>query len=174
MNSSGEAETQIVASIRRIMRAVDLHSRHLVETCGLTGPQIAVLQSAAALDPATAGAIARAVRISAATTTGILTRLEKRGLVTRSRGTDDRRTIRVTVTEEGRAALDAAPSLLHDRFREQLAGLADWERAMILSVLQRIAQMMDAEALDAAPLLVTSSGPLAGDPPTSSSTPTRS
>ena len=42
-------ENQIVAAIRRIMRAVDLHSRRLAEEHGLTGPQLATLQAAASL-----------------------------------------------------------------------------------------------------------------------------
>lgn len=158
-----DREMQIVASIRRIMRAVDLHSRHLLEACGLTGPQLAVLQSAAELTPATPGAIARAVRISAATTTGILSRLERQGMVTRVRGEADRRTVHVEVTEAGRSALDAAPSLLQDRFRDQLAGLEEWEQTMILSVMQRIASMMDADDLDAAPLLVSDDAALSPD-----------
>lgn len=168
MKPSDEIETQIVASIRRIMRAVDLHSRHLLDACGLTGPQLSVLKAAATLDLATAGAIARTVRISGATTTGILSRLEKRGLVQRVRGESDRRTVRVDVTEAGHAALDAAPSLLQDRFRDELGTLEDWERSMILSVLERIATMMDAGDLEAAPLLVADAGPLASDAPTPS------
>lgn len=172
MQPSGEMETQILASIRRIMRAVDMHSRHLLDACGLTGPQLSVLQAAAELDPATAGAIARAVRISGATTTGILSRLEKRDLVRRVRGEDDRRTVRVEVTPDGHAALRAAPSLLQDRFRDELAALQDWERSMILSVLERIAAMMDAEDIDAAPILVADPHSLTSEP--ASPTPTRS
>jgi DNA-binding MarR family transcriptional regulator len=150
-----DIETRIVASIRRIMRAVDLHSRHLVDEFGLTGPQLAVLQAVAEREQATPGGIARSVRISAATTSGILTRLEKRALIVRTRGESDRRTVRVDLTDDGRKALAAAPSLLQDRFREQLAHLEEWERSMILSVLQRIATMMDAEDLEASPMLVT-------------------
>lgn len=166
MKPSGEIETQIVASIRRIMRAVDLHSRHLLDACGLTGPQLSVLGAAAHLDGATAGAIARSVRISGATTTGILSRLEKRGLVRRVRGESDRRTVHVVVTDSGQAALKAAPSLLQDRFRSELGSLQDWERTMILSVLERIASMMDADELDAAPILATDGGSLVEDPST--------
>jgi len=153
--SDPDIETRIVASIRRIMRAVDLHSRHLVDEFGLTGPQLAVLQAVTRCEPATPGAIARSVRISAATTTGILTRLQKRGLIVRTRGESDRRTVRVDLTDAGRKALAAAPSLLQDRFRDQLVHLEGWERSMILSVLQRIATMMDAEDLEASPMLVT-------------------
>ena len=149
-----DLEDRIVAAIRRLMRAVDLHSRRLVDEFGLTGPQLATLQEAARLGPVSATALARAVHLSGATMTGILTRLEKRGYVERTRGATDRRTVLVSVTDVGRDALSRAPSLLQDRFRAALSGLATWEQLMMLANLQRIASMMDAEGLDAAPHLV--------------------
>ena len=48
--SNLDLEDQIVAALRQIMRAVDLHSRHLFDVFGLTGPQIAVLKASARLE----------------------------------------------------------------------------------------------------------------------------
>ena len=152
--SSLELEDLIVAAIRRLMRAVDLHSRRLVDEYGLTGPQLATLQEAAKAGPLAASSLARAVHLSSATMTGILTRLEKRGFVERTRGESDRRTVMVSITDIGREVLSRAPSLLQDRFRHELSSLETWEQMMMLANLQRIASMMDAEALDAAPHLV--------------------
>lgn len=153
-NLALDLEDRIVAAIRRLMRAVDLHSRRLVDEFGLTGPQLATLQEAARLGPVSASALARAVHLSGATMTGILTRLERRGYLERTRGSTDRRTVLVSVTDSGRDTLSRAPSLLQDRFRDALSGLATWEQLMMLANLQRIASMMDAEGLDAAPHLV--------------------
>lgn len=161
MDPALDADAKIVAAIRRIMRAVDLHSRHLADEFGLTGPQLSVLKAAMRRAPATPGALAREVHLSPATVTGILSRLEKRGLLRRSPGDHDRRTIRVELTEEGQRLMKDAPSLLQDRFRQQLAGLEGWEQTMILSVLERIASMMGAEGLDASPHLVADGRPLA-------------
>jgi DNA-binding MarR family transcriptional regulator len=148
-------EDQIVAAIRRIMRAVDLHSRHLAEEHGLTGPQLAILQAASRLGEASSnGALARAVHLSGPTVTGILDRLAKRGLVERARNEQDRRSVTTTITRKGEEVLAAAPSLLQDRFRAELVRVEDWEQTMILAMLQRIAAMMDAESLDASPVLV--------------------
>ena len=36
---------QILSALRRVMRAVDLHSRQLVQSHGLTGPQALVLKA---------------------------------------------------------------------------------------------------------------------------------
>ena len=148
-------EDRIVASLRRIMRAVDLHSRHLREECGLTGPQLATLQELQRQGASSAVELARAVHLSTPTMAGILARLERDGLVSRHRSTVDRRSLSVEATPEAGRVLAGSPSLLQDTFREQLGALAEWERHQLLSSLQRIAGMMDAEALDAAPHLAT-------------------
>lgn len=169
MSASLAIEDQIVAAIRRIMRAVDLHSRKLAMEHGLTGPQLAVLKAAARLGAAAStGALARAVHLSSPTVTGILDRLVKRGLVDRARSGYDRRSVTVTVTPAGEALLAAAPSPLQDTVRAELVRLEDWEQTMILANLQRLAAMMDADSIDASPVL--ESGPLDETAPTSSRT----
>ena len=155
MNQTLTREQQIVAAVRKITRAVDLHSKRLVEVFGLTGPQLATLQEAGRLGPTSASTIARAVHLSQATVTGILTRLERRALITRSRSEADRREIVVSVTDKAEKVLDEAPSLLQDRFRHKLERLEEWERLLILSTLERIATLMGAEQIDAAPHLIT-------------------
>lgn len=148
-------EHQIVAAIRQIVRAVDLHSRRLLEACGLTGPQLATLQVVGRLGPVSQIDIARAVHLSQGTVTGILRRLESRGLIARTRSHADRRSIEVEVTADGQAVLASAPSLLQDEFRRELERLQIWERHQILSTLQRVALLMHVEQIDAAPHLTT-------------------
>jgi DNA-binding MarR family transcriptional regulator len=146
-------EDQVIVALRRITRAIDLHSRELMQRVGLTAPQLAALQAVGRLQPITAGSLAKSIHLSQATLTGILTRLETRTLVSRVRSVSDRRTVVVELTEEGRAVLEDAPSLLQDRFRRELLKLQEWEQTQMLATLQRIAAMMDAEEIDAAPVL---------------------
>lgn len=167
MNPPVDLEIRIVAALRRIIRAVDLHSRWLVEAHGLTGPQLAVLQEIGRLGTASSGALARSVHLSHPTVTGILSRLEKRGLVGRTRGREDRRIVVVALTESGRAVLAAMPSLLQERFRGALSGIPEWERLTILATLQRIASMMDPGHLADAPSLVRAGVVPLADPPSS-------
>ncbi|MGD8450502.1 MAG: MarR family transcriptional regulator [Phycisphaerae bacterium] len=138
-------EEDIAAAVRSIVRAVDRQSRWLVEEHGLTSPQAATLRAALRLDSASAGDLARAVRLSQPTVTGILDRLERRGLISRNRDPRDRRSILIRVTPEGIQALHAVPSPLHERFRRELSRLEDWEQTMILATLQRVARMMGAD-----------------------------
>lgn len=148
-------EDEILAALRRIMHAVELHSRRLVENVGLTGPQLTVLRESARLGRTPIGVLARAVHLSQPTVTGILDRLEKRGLLERSRDEHDRRAVNINITPSGRELLDRAPSLLQDQFRRELDKLQEWEQTLMLSILQRIAAMMEAEKLDASPHLTT-------------------
>jgi DNA-binding MarR family transcriptional regulator len=121
----------------------------------VTGPQLIALQELARLGRVSVGVLARNVHVSHPTMTGILDRLEKRGLVERTRDTEDRRRMRVAATTEGFKLLENAPSPLQDHFRSEFSKLEEWEQTHMLATLQRIATMMDAEELDAAPVLTT-------------------
>ncbi len=154
MEYSLTIEDEIVAAVRRIVRAIDLHSSRLVREVGLTWPQLATLRAVDRLGPCSISALARGIHLGQATLTGILQRLERAGYVTRSPDEADRRSVRISVTDGGREILGRAPSMLQDRFRSEIAKLRDWERLQLLASLKRIAEMMDVEALDASPFLV--------------------
>ncbi len=146
-------EDQVIVALRRITRAIDLHSRALMQQVGLTSPQLAALQAIGRLQPITVGALAKSIHLSQATLTGILTRMEAGTLVSRARSDSDRRIVVVELTEKGRAVLESAPSLLKDQFRHELLKLQEWEQTQMLATLQRMAAMMDAEEVDASPVL---------------------
>lgn len=148
-------QRQVLAAMRRIIRAIDLYSRQLLDECGLTGPQLALLEVLHRGGSVPAGELARRLQVGQPTVTGIVERLEKRGLLTRTRDGEDRRTVNVAITEEGVRLVAAAPPVLQKRFCEKLAMLADWEQTQLLATLQRIAAMMEATDVEAAPYLVT-------------------
>ena len=152
-------EEKIVAALRRIIRAVDLHSKYLTHRYGLTGPQIVILQEVLRSRSISTGDLAENVNLSQATVSDILDRLEKRDLVKRTRSSADKRRVLNEVTAKAEEILKEAPPLLQDRFVHSLSQLNDWEQTHILSTLQRVARMMQAEEIEAAPVLV--SGPLA-------------
>jgi DNA-binding MarR family transcriptional regulator len=144
----------VLVTLRQIMRAIDLHSRRLVHDHGLTGPQLVLIRELGRADVLSVGELARRVSLSQGTVTGVLDRLEKRGLVERSRSDSDRRRVLVRLTEAGFSVLGEAPSLLQDEFVARFQMLAAWEQTLILSSLQRVASMMGAEDLEAESLLV--------------------
>jgi DNA-binding MarR family transcriptional regulator len=133
----------VLLSLRRIMRAMDSHSRYLAQHHGLTGPQALVLRELFRLGDMPAGQLARTVSLSQATLTGILDRLAKKGLLERRRDSRDRRRVLVHLTAAGVALLQSPPPLFKETFLRQFASLQDWEQGLLLSSLQRIAAMME-------------------------------
>ena len=144
---------QVLTSLRRVIRATDLHSKRLAKTSGLTAPQILLLQALRKIEGSTVGQLANEVSLSHATVTSILDRLEKRQLVRRERSTIDKRKVHVHLTERGDESVLNAPTPLQDHFARQFNDLQEWEQTMIIAALQRVAYMMDAEHIDASPVL---------------------
>jgi DNA-binding MarR family transcriptional regulator len=158
MNDELATQRQVLVALRRIIRAVDLHSKYLAQRYGLTGPQLVLLKEIAQSQPVSTGTLAQKISLGQATVSSILDRLEKRGLVKRTRSEEDKRRVMNEVTENATKILEQSPSLIQNRFVTELGKLADWERSLVLSTLQRVAAMMDADALEASPVLI--SGPL--------------
>ena len=145
--------TDLLKSLRQITQAIDLYSKHLLKETGLTSPQLLVLQAVSVRGREKPSEIARAVNLSQGTITSIVDRLARAGLVDRERNAHDKRVIEVVVTEEGRTRLADAPAPLQHDFLKQFGMLADWEKSLLVSSVQRIAGMMQADGLDAAPIL---------------------
>jgi DNA-binding MarR family transcriptional regulator len=144
---------EVLIALRRVIRATDLHSKQLVKTTGLTAPQILLLQTIRDKGEITIGEIANKMSLSQATVTTIIDRLEKRKLVYRQRSEQDKRKVHAKLTDTATEVLKSAPIPLQDRFSHQFSDLQEWEKTMIISALQRVAQMMDAQNIDASPML---------------------
>jgi DNA-binding MarR family transcriptional regulator len=155
---NGLVTVRVVEALRRIIRAVDLHSRSLIQKYRLTGPQLIVLRAIADSRPTSVGEIARAVHLSQATVTGILDRLEARDLVTRARSLEDRRRVVVSLSPGGEDKLRAAPPLLQEHFIQRFLELDEKEQGQTLASLERVVSLMEARDLDATPILAT--GPI--------------
>jgi len=162
---AGRVDLQILQSLRRIIRGVDLYSRKLYVKFQVTGPQLLCLEMLRSAGPVSAAELARRIHVSPCTMTGIVDRLEAKALVERRRDGPDRRVVRLELTGRGRELLATTPSPLQDRLLHELARLPDLERTAIAMALQRIVHLMEADEIDAAPILVD--GPLTAEPGTS-------
>ena len=159
-------EDQIVLALRRVSQAIDVWSRYLWRDYGLTSPQLATLREILAGKNVSPGALASVLHLSQPTVTGILGRLEQRGLVRRERSDTDRRSTLAVATDLGKELAAKAPPLLRDNFRRELVKLPDWKQTEILSVLQQVAHMMQAPEVSEGPFffLEETQAPSAADP----------
>lgn len=161
-SGDGFVTEQVMVALRRIIRAIDIHSRSLVQRFGLTGPQLIVLKRVVASPEISVGDLARRVHLSQATVTGIIDRLERKDLLCRSRSTQDKRKVLIRATDTAREVLAAAPPLLQESFITTFGRLPDWEQTQILCSLQRLVALMEAREIEATPMLAT--GPIDASP----------
>ncbi len=144
-------------ALRRILRATELHERDLAQAVGLTPAKLRVLQLLALKERegATPTALAYQMGVSQATVTALVDQLVRRGFAARHRSAADRRQTDVVITAEGASALATAPNALQQQFVDGFAAMADWEQAMMIATLERVAAMLNAQWIDAAPVLAT-------------------
>lgn len=144
---------EVLVALRRVIRATDLQSRQLVKTAALTAPQLMVMQTLRDKGSIPIGELAEEISLSQATVTSIVDRLERKAYVGRERSKLDKRKVLAFITDEGLTKLKTAPTLLQESFIKQFKDLHEWEQTMIISALQRVAQMMNAQHIDASPFL---------------------
>lgn len=159
MNGNDALNLRILRALRQIIRAVDVHSRHLSAVYRVTGPQLICLLVIVEKGPITSAELARAVHVSPSTLVGILDRLEAREFILRKRDTADRRKVYVVPTDTGRKFARDAPSPLQDTLVQKLTGLSHSEQAAIAAALEQVAELMGARGVDAPPVLDV--GPIA-------------
>ncbi len=144
---------QALIALRRILRVTELKSRELARRSDLTASQLLVLRYVGENGAALPSAIAKSIDLKQATVTVLVNKLEGAGLVTRRRDTEDRRRVWVELTDAGHATRENSPDLLQNRFGRGFERLEEWEQAMIIATLERVASLLDAEEVEAAPVL---------------------
>ena len=147
-----QAELALIA-LRKILKATEANVKALAGETGLTASQLLVLQVLKSRGETLTGDLARAVDLKQATVSIIVDKLQDMKLVERRRGESDRRRVWVRITEAGAASVKGAPDLLQETFRSRFRHLADWEQASLVAALLRIVSLLDAERIDASPLL---------------------
>ncbi|MFP4375266.1 MAG: MarR family winged helix-turn-helix transcriptional regulator [Spirochaetaceae bacterium] len=144
---------EVLSTLRKIIRAIDLHSKQLSKNFGLTGPQLLLIREIASEPDISVGHLAKRVSLSQATVTSIVDRLESRHLAKRIRSSKDKRKVSLEITDKAREILESNPTFLQEEFISNFERLEKWEQLLILSSLQRVASMMNAEGLATGPVL---------------------
>ncbi|PHS19396.1 MAG: MarR family transcriptional regulator [Blastopirellula sp.] len=162
-NPRDRTDESLIA-LRRILRATELYARNLAQAVGLTPAQLRVLQIVDQKTSATPKTLANQMGVSQATVTSLVDKLVKQGMVKRVPSELDRRHVNVVVTPLGHSTIEDAPDALQQRYVYAFAELADWEQAQLVSSLERVAHMLDAQSIDASPVLTTGDIPTGKQP----------
>jgi len=100
-------------------------SKRMQASIGLTGPQRVALRVLGRRPGISAGALSDILRLHPSTLTGILHRLERRGLVRRTRDPEDRRRARLALTARGRQLNVSTPGTVEAVVKRVLAGIPE-------------------------------------------------
>lgn len=149
--SSRSAEALI--ALRQIQRRTEQASKRLAAMAGLTPSQLLVMQILSERGETSAGEVSKLTQLKHATITSLVDKLVARNLLGRRRSEEDRRRVWLTLLPEGEKVISSAPDLLQDTFETRFDALPDWHQSMLVSSLERVAALLDAEEMDAAPIL---------------------
>ncbi|KND55199.1 Transcriptional regulator, MarR family [Candidatus Paraburkholderia kirkii] len=113
-------------------------TQHTTSELGITSTQASILFMLAVGKCLTAADIAREYGIDASAVTWLIDRLEKRGLLSRVRSEEDRRVVRLALTDEGQATAEKIPAVFTRVLDHLLAGFTPEEVDFLKSMLRRI------------------------------------
>ncbi len=148
---------EILVSIRKIVRSLNLESKGIQKEFGLSITQLLCLGHLEKSEnyQSTHRELMELLSLNSSTVTGIINRLEKRGYVARMAKTGDKRITYITLTASGLKLLESTPNVLHDRLAKKLASLSDKDQEMVSKALEIIISAMQITKIDASPLLTT-------------------
>jgi DNA-binding MarR family transcriptional regulator len=146
-----EEHQELLIALKKVIRAIELHSKHLSKTSGLTGPQLLIILEIDKASGVNSSQVAKNINLSAATVTNIIDRLEGKNLVSRVRNIQDKRKVGLFLTDNSQALLLKSPQPLQEHFIKKFSNLAQWEQSQLLSSIERLAEMMNASEVNDAP-----------------------
>lgn len=136
---------ELMGSLRKIMQSVDIHSKNLKRTYGLTGPQLLVIEEVVSQEGISVSELAISICLSRPTVTDIVNRLERKKFISKKRSEKDKRRVMITPLSRSYEILEKAPPLLQETFTDRFESLEQWEQLMLISSLNRIVHLMSAE-----------------------------
>jgi DNA-binding MarR family transcriptional regulator len=141
--------TEIMQSLRRIIKAIQNYSYEVSEKFGITGPQLWALKTISQHEGLSLGELSKGMYLHPSTMTGLIDRLEKKGFVERYRDQEDRRVIKLRLTTGGEELVVRTPNPIQGKM---IYGLRRLKRAELSSVhdsIRKLVEVMEAEDVKA-------------------------
>ena len=146
---------EILVRLRKIIRSINLESKRIEKNFGVSIPQLLCLKflNDQPEFKARAVEIKGFLNLNASTISGILSRLESKGLIAKLPKMNDRRATFVTLTQKGADLLQKSPTTLQEKLSRRLERLSDDRTAVLLENIDLLVELLDASELDASPLV---------------------
>lgn len=139
---------EIMQGLRRIFRAIHEYSHDVQQTFGITGPQLWALRAMRTHGPISLGDLAERMYLHPSTVSGVVDRLERKGLVTRTRSGVDRRVVELRPTIEGETLLARAPEPAQGRLLHGLTRMTPNDVRTIRQSVDHLVRIMELADLD--------------------------
>lgn len=143
-----EPTREIIFQIRRLMQGSELFTKQLNREYQITAAQLNCLLALYENGPLPPSQIAKLMMVKSSTVTGVIDRLELKGLVTRLRNSPDRRIITIELTESGRGHAENAPPPIQQKIIDGMKRLSDLEKEQIVLALTKLTNMLDVQDLE--------------------------
>ncbi len=134
---------ETLQKFRLIIGAVRQHSRAIEAACGVGGAQVWMLATIADTPDITVSQLSQALSVHVSTASNLLDKLARAGLVDRLRGEEDRRVVRLRLTEKGREIVARAPRPLTGLIVDALEKLPEASLLRLDEDLAKLVQLME-------------------------------
>lgn len=144
--------TEILIPIRQIVRSINLESKRIEKEYGISIPQLLCLNFLND-KPTFQGShkeIKDFLKLNASTVTGLISRLETKGLVARLPKRDDKRVGLISITAKGVELLEKTPEPLHQQLSAKLKQYSPEELVNLQQSLATIIDFLNIENSDIA------------------------
>jgi DNA-binding MarR family transcriptional regulator len=147
---------EVLTDIRKIVRSINLESKRIFKDFGVSIPQLLFLTYLSRKEyfQASHKELTEHLSLNSSTVTGIVNRLERKGLIARLPKRDDRRVTYISLTSVGHELLQTTPDLLHEKLIANLTKLPPESLREIKSSLGILVNVLEIKELDASPLLI--------------------
>ena len=132
----GESVGYLLSRVKSTMS--NMVTQRTMAELGITSTQASILFMVASGKCLLAADLAREYGIDASAVTRLIDRLEKRGLLSRVRSSEDRRAVRLALTPEGLALAARMPAIFNSVIDKLLAGFTAEEVGFLKSMLRRV------------------------------------
>ncbi|MCH1471002.1 MAG: MarR family transcriptional regulator [Flavobacteriaceae bacterium] len=146
---------KLMTGIRKIVRAINLESKRVQKDLNISIPQLLTLKHLqdCADYKSTMKEIKGFLSLNASTVTGIVARLEQKGLIARLPDPKDKRSTPIILTSKGNDLLVRSNESLHERISKKLELIDDGEFSEIINSLETLIDLFNIQDVDASPII---------------------
>jgi DNA-binding MarR family transcriptional regulator len=141
------AISEIMQSLRRIIKSLQDYSQTVSSHFGITGPQLWALKTIYQRGNLSLGELSKGMYLHPSTVSGVVDRLEKKGFVLRDRTEKDRRVVKACLTPKGKMLARRAPNPVQGKMIYGLRKLKKEKLNLIYQSVQELVGIMEAQNL---------------------------